>query len=172
MKIPSVSRNIPFLFPLFCFKCSGTSPNGPHTSSFEGLTGQCPGTPAWPPRPRELTPGGAAGRFALRFRDSARVALRAGAGDKAGGRWTSKHCVSRGRGTQFLSVPDTPRRGYLGLGWVWSGTARRRCPSGPGARRLPQALSAAASSSSPGGVPGAPPSAPLVLRRGIYTRVL
>lgn len=127
MKIPSVSRNIPFLFPLFCFKCSGTSPKGPHTSSFEGLTGQCPGTPAWPPRPRELTPGGAAGRFALRFRDSARVALRVGAGDKAGGRWTSKRCVSRGRGTQFRSVPDTPRRGYLGLGWVWSGTARRRC---------------------------------------------
>lgn len=57
MKIPSVSRNIPFLFPLFCFKCSGTSPKGPHTSSFEGLTGQCPGTPAWPPRPRELAPG-------------------------------------------------------------------------------------------------------------------
>lgn len=168
MKIPSVSRNIPFLFPLFCFKCSGTSPKGPTYLLLRRPHRTVPGDPSVAPE----TPRARAGRFALRFRDSARVVLRAGAGDKAGGRWTSKHCVSRGRGTQFLSVPDTPRRGYLGLGWVWSGTARRRCPSGPGARQLPQALGAAASSSSPGGVPGAPPSAPLVLRRGIYTRVL
>lgn len=138
MKIPSVSRNIPFLFPLFCFKCSGTSPKGPTYLLLRRPHRTVPGDPSVAPE----TPRARAGRFALRFRDSARVALRAGAGDKAGGRWTSKRCVSRGRGTQFRSVPDTPRRGYLGLGWVWSGTASAaahpaRAPGGSRRRSAP-----------------------------------
>lgn len=160
MKIPSVSRNIPFLFPLFCFKCSGTSPKGPTY-----LLLRRPHSARGPQRgPRDPESSHRAGR--------------------PGG---SRCAFETARGSHFEQGLET-KRGAGGLANVAShgdegpsfSASRTRLAavtsvsagSGPGARRLPQALGAAASSSSPGGVPGAPPSAPLVLRRGIYTRVL